>query len=104
MTILTYITAFVIALLFIVLAPLFGAVALVSLFFGARQYPARVAKALDKVVAAGFGYEGDKTLSKECGLAVKRAGGCKACALLCRLLCFALHYTLERLHCEKEAS
>lgn len=94
-----YVTAFIISILFALGCVVAYFAAWIGLICGKTRYAGNIVKAQDKVIAALFGYDGTKTLSKECGQAVERGTKC----FFCKLLCNVLHYALERGHCKKEA-
>lgn len=55
-----------------------------------------IGEAMDRLLAAGAGYDGRSTISKECG----QADACR----LCRVLCWVLNYLLAKNHCRDTAS
>jgi len=88
-----YITALVIWLLF-VLAQVAGfALGLGALLLGKTTYAGRVARAQDRATAAVLGWDGNSTVSKECGRSECR---------FCKILCAILNVVLEPGHCKKE--
>jgi hypothetical protein len=96
-----YITAIVIWVLF-VLAAIGGFVAgLAALIAGKTRYASNVAHAQDCAAAAFLGWDGQSTISKECGRELAYAA--KPCRF-CRWLCKVLDVVLEKGHCEKEAA
>jgi hypothetical protein len=87
-------TALILYFIFSVASALAGVIGLLALPF-CPKYTANVMHSMDMLLAALFGWDGRSTVSKECG---------KSDCAFCRVLCWVLHYILERKHCEKEAA
>jgi hypothetical protein len=68
-----------------------------------RRYTSNLVHAQDCAAAAFLGWEGDRTISKECGLEMEAAHVRKPCRF-CRFICKVLDLFLETDHCKKEVS
>lgn len=96
-----YVTALVIWVLF-VLATIGGFVlGMGALLIGRTRYASNNAHAQDRAAAAFLGWDGDATISKECGRELAYAP--KPCRF-CRILCAILNVVLEPDHCRKEGA
>lgn len=102
-----YVTVIALMLIFSVLALISGPIALLAVAFGLLlyllgnpaadvlfTYASNIAKTLDRTGAALFGWNGNKTISWECG---------RSDCLFCKVICSILNVILEPDHCKKEA-
>lgn len=94
MRFLTIPTVILLYIIFSITSMLAGIYGILTLVTGTSRI-SRITRAMDCLLAAMLGFDGRSTVSKECG---------KSNCVLCKLLCKALHYTLEKEHCEKEAA
>lgn len=93
-----YILAVVLYFLFSFTAMLAGLQGLLVAPFRPKM-TAAIMHSMDMLLAAQLGWDGRKTVSKECGLQLLAGKACRFCAKLCRILAKA-----DPEHCEREAS
>lgn len=90
-----YITAPILWLFFVIAQNIALVAGLIGLLLGNFEYTSHIVRAQDRATAALLGWDGNSTVSKECG---------KSECRFCKILCSILNVVLEKDHCKKEAS
>jgi hypothetical protein len=97
---LTTIPAVLICWFLFILAGIAGLITGIFMLPFNSRYTSDLVHAQDCAAAAFLGWDGDKTISKECGLELQTEKPCKFCRFVCKLL----DLFLESDHCKKEVS